>query len=165
MSLLSRDRGAVLSADGLYRYRLWRIVGSEFKRVVVVMLNPSTADAEVDDPTIRRCVAFARREGCGRLDVVNLYGFRATDPKALRGVEDPIGPANDEHILAASDAAHLVVVAWGADAGPVVGRDDAVVHLLRDRGAVHCLGTTAKGAPRHPLYLRADAPLAPWSPQ
>lgn len=84
-------RGAVISDDGRYRYRLWRTWAPELPRMAWIMLNPSTADAEVDDPTIRRCVGFAKREGCGGIEVVNLYAYRSTDPSVLGTVDEKHG--------------------------------------------------------------------------
>lgn len=166
MTSLSSDRGAVISEDGRYRYRLWRVVGPEARRCLFIMLNPSTADALLDDPTIRRCIGFARREGCGRLDVVNLYAFRSTAPSSLRSVDDPIGPDNDQHIRAALAEAELVVCAWGAHGQVVHGRRAAVVELIRKAGREPlCLGVTGDHSPSHPLYLRKTAPLLPWSPR
>jgi hypothetical protein len=127
-----------------------------------VMLNPSTADSKKDDPTIRRCVRFARREGCGGIEVVNLFALRATDPAELRLHADPVGACNDRVIGAC--AGGTVVVAWGAHGG-YAGRAAEVGRILLAAGiAPVCLGVTANGQPRHPLYVRADAPLVPWRP-
>lgn len=158
--------GAIVSDDGLYRYALTRTWRLDVLPLCFVMLNPSTADALVDDRTVRRCMGFARREGAGGIRVVNLFAYRATSPAALRAwglvddaTNDPrIGPHNDRY-LAALPAAERVVVAWGAFAAP--GRIAHVVHLLALR-PLYCLGVTASGAPRHPLYVRGDAPLVPW---
>jgi hypothetical protein len=161
---------ADLSPCGTYRYLLGRRVGDGQRAALFVMLNPSTADASEDDPTIRRCRRFARREGCGLLEVVNLFAYRVTDPVALRFVEDPVGSANDHFIEQAVARAGLVVVAWGALRRPLVRRAWAVGGAIYDHLPAHgrrgpfCLGMTANGAPRHPLYVRADQPLEPWSP-
>jgi hypothetical protein len=158
--------GALLSDDGAYRYRLWRGAG---RSMLFVMLNPSTADASADDPTIRRCVSFAAREGCTRIDVINLFALRATDPKALAAHADPVGPDNRTHTdEALSMAVHCdfpIVAAWGAH-GFAVSRAVAFAQAAaRLRAPLLCLGTTKDGAPRHPLYVRADAPLVVWSPR
>ena len=118
------------------------------------MLNPSTADAEIDDPTIRRCKSFAQREGCSTLEVVNLYAYRATDPKQLWQVFDPIGPENDRYISEAVARADVVIAAWGAHAKRL--RAKSVARHIPDAFA---LGFTIQGVPRHPLYLKSDAPL------
>lgn len=149
---LAEDRGAVLSACGAYRYRLWRAWGPG-ARCVFVCLNPSTADATQDDPTLRRMIEFARGWGFGRLDVVNLFAFRATKPAACFRAADPVGPENDQHIAEAVRGAERVVVAWGAN-GYVQGRGDAVLALLRREGAQpHALRLLRGGYPEHPLYL------------
>lgn len=108
-------RTAVLSACGRFRYRLGRQWG-EGGVLLFVMLNPSTADADVDDATIRRCVKFAQAHGFGALEVVNLYAFRATDPKDLRRAGYLAGPENDAHIAAAASECAAICVAWGANA-------------------------------------------------
>lgn len=163
----SRDgSSAWFSGCGTYRYRLGRRWGLAVDTpVTFVMLNPSTADAREDDPTIRRCIGFARSWGFGRLVVVNLYALRSTDPRGLWRHADPVGPDNDEHLadaafVAASQDAPLVA-AWGANARPDrVAEVLALPHMDR----LTALGTTKSGAPRHPLYLRADAAPEPYEP-
>jgi hypothetical protein len=150
---------AIISPCGLYRYGLTRKWG-DGPRVCFVMVNPSTADAEQDDPTIRRCIGFAQREGGGSLEVVNLFALRATDPKALRKHPDPIGPGNNAALRTAFDRAGRIIAAWGAH-GRLHARDVTVARMLGDKAM--CLGVTARGDPRHPLYLPADAPLIVWS--
>jgi hypothetical protein len=123
------------------------------------MLNPSTADAFRTDPTVTRCVRFARRENCGGLVIVNLFALRATDPRELRRHPDPVGAGNDLFIREHCRPGRLVIAAWGAH-GRVRDRGRAVLAMLREaRTAVHCLGVTAGGMPRHPLYLPRDAQL------
>lgn len=155
---------AVFSECGAYRYALWRDLGMLGEGTVTfVMLNPSTADAEQDDPTIRRCVHYAERWGFGRLAVANLYAYRATNPKALYGVEDPVGPENDHWIQElASDAAE-VIVAWGAQRGPIPGRDGRALELIDAAGLIpQALELTDGGYPRHPLYVRGDVERFPY---
>lgn len=151
--------GAVLSPCGTYRYTLDRIWDHTRPTALFIMLNPSTADASVDDPTIRRCRAFATREGCGALTVVNLFAYRATDPRELAVQPDPIGPDNNTHIALALDRqpAH-VIAAWGALPFARTRAQQVTALLAQAR----CLGTTKSGDPRHPLYVRADQPLQPW---
>lgn len=159
------DRGADLSPCGRYRYRLWRRWGSG-DSALFVMLNPSTADADIDDPTIRRCIGFARRWGFGGLEVVNLYGARATDPDEIDAWHDPIGRDNDRAILDAAARAALLVCAWGATVRRLrflargLDREREVLDLLAGH-RLHCLGTTKGGHPRHPLYVRGDVGLVP----
>lgn len=153
---------ARISECGRYRWwlaRRWVQRGPDVRVALFVMLNPSSADALMDDPTIRRCTGFARRLGCGQLEVVNLYALRATNPVELLVHADPIGPMNDAAIAWAASRADVVVAAWGAFGGrsPMrQARVEAVRALLPD--AVVCLGRTRDGHPRHPLYLPADAP-------
>jgi len=128
---------------------------------VFVMLNPSTADAEQDDPTIRRCAGFARAWGFGGMTVVNLFAFRATDPARLRRARDPVGRDNDHHIATAARGAGMVVLAWGVH-GALDGRDRVVAALLADVRP-RCLGTTRGGYPRHPLYLPAATRSRPFA--
>lgn len=159
-------RSAVISGDRVYRYVLTRR-WSAAPAMPWMCLNPSTADADTDDPSIRRMCGFARREGCGGICVLNLYAMRSPDPGALRdGASlDPVGPDNDRWIAGlriefAVRAVVPVTVAWGAN--PLAAaRVPRVMELLAGLPAV-CLGTTRSGAPRHPLYVRADAPLVPW---
>lgn len=160
---------AKLSPDGLYRYELTRWWGDPDAYVPLyltfVMLNPSTADAQLDDPTIRRCVGFATREGFRGIRVVNLYALRSTQPAALWTHPDPVGPDNRRSLrvalLRAYNTCSPVVCAWGAHAHP-----EAVDRFKRDAadcGAkLQALHVTKAGAPGHPLYLRADAPLQDW---
>jgi hypothetical protein len=145
--------------DGPYRYLLWRR-WADAASLLFVMLNPSTADAERDDPTIRRCVGFARAWGFGGVEVVNLFAWRATYPGELRRARDPVGPHNDGVILAAAARNQAVLAAWG-NHGALGARDRQVAALLapfrpRSLGAL-----TAGGAPRHPLYVRAAVTTRP----
>jgi len=162
---LFRRGGAVISDDGVYRYRLWRVLDDSSTRTMTfVMLNPSTADTERNDPTIRRCIGFARREGCNRLDVVNLYAYRATNPAVLlQAAEDGldvVGPDNEAHWADVLPGAAVVVVAWGSYARLLPG---TLPSPLRYRPEVMCLGRTKHGRmPRHPLYVRGDQPLERW---
>ncbi|MGH2490439.1 MAG: DUF1643 domain-containing protein [Candidatus Limnocylindria bacterium] len=119
------------------------------------MLNPSTADDGADDPTIRRCMAFAREWGYGGLEVVNLFALRATDPRRLRRSRDPVGRENDAHIQAAAERAVAMVIAWGAH-GPLRDRGSETLEILSPRAQLLALGWTRAGEPRHPLYLRRD---------
>lgn len=155
---------ADISADGLYRYTLTRCWDEAERYALFIMLNPSTADATKDDPTIRRCVGFAKREGCAGIRVVNLYALRATKPADLWCVNDPVGPENGDHLRRAISHAALsgspIIAAWGANAKPF--RVYAVKQMPGMEQA-KVLGFTTSGAPRHPLYVKRDAPLLPLS--
>jgi hypothetical protein len=154
---------AVISADGTYRYSLVRIWDPARPRLVFVMLNPSTADASEDDRTIGRCMDFARRNGYGSIEVVNLFALRSTDPRHLATHPDPVGPDNDLHLQRAAYR-RVVVVAWGAH--PMTKQRVApVLRLLRNASrecTLHCLGMTKSLAPRHPLYVSGTQPLVPY---
>lgn len=163
---------AVISSCGRYRYHLRRqfdwqpgLFALKHERVVFVMLNPSTAAAELDDQTIRKCKAFAKREGAGAVEVVNLYALRSTEPRAMIEHPDAVGPENDEWIARTVAGASLVIAAWGAFAYERmpygVDRTAAVLDLIRDNceAGVHCLHATRAGFPGHPLYLSSDAEL------
>ena len=147
--------GAEFDPTGAYRYSLWREWDARAPAVAFVMLNPSTADAAKDDPTIRRCASFARSWGYGSLEVVNLFAYRASEPKRLRQTPDPIGPANDDYLVDAADRVQTVVVAWGVH-GALMDRGLEVSRLLAGRSQLHCLGFTQAGQPRHPLYIRRE---------
>lgn len=174
------DKGATISRDGKYRYRLWREwrgthdpknwtwyskKHGQPRACVFIMLNPSTADGNEDDPTIRRCVAFARRWNYERLEVVNLFAYRATDPRellALGDLNEPVGPDNIDHVRRAVEDRGLIVAAWGAHGGHL-DQARTVAGWIGDR-SMKALGLTKDGHPRHPLYVRADAPLIEYRP-
>lgn len=152
--VMARDAG--LSADRRYRYWLSRTWGAE-RPVTFVMLNPSTADAAVDDPTIRRCVRFAREWGYGGLRVVNLYAYRASRPETLFQADDPVGPYNDDHLRSAFADGGLVVAAWGARA-----RVERVRQVVSFAPVLTALAVTRSGQPGHPLYLPVTATPKRW---
>lgn len=153
------QRSAVISDDGLYRYRLDRWWG-DGARVAWIMLNPSTADAEVDDNTIKRCIRFSRDWGYDGLTVVNLYPFRATKPADLKRWlrKAIIGPAiikNGTYIQEITSTAPLTIAAWGAQADPS--------DVLPPRPGWHHIGITPKThQPQHPLFVRADTRPVQW---
>lgn len=141
---------AVFDSTGRYRYRLTRS-WAPGPVVAFVMLNPNLADAERDDPTIRRAIGFAKVWGFGELVVVNLFAWRCRDPRDLARVPDPIGPDNDAHL---ADLPDDVVVAWG-NHGALRGRASEVLRRIEE---AYCLGVTLRGEPRHPLYVPAAQP-------
>jgi len=147
-------------ADEPYRYLLFRR-WADADSVLFVMLNPSTADAGRDDPTIRRCRRLAAAWGFGGVEIANLFALRATDPRDLARARAPVGTRNDEILADAAVRASAIVVAWGVH-GSHRARDRAVVELLGAR-PLFCLGTTLGGAPRHPLYVRRDVRARRWA--
>lgn len=151
----------VFSADRVHRYTLPRVVNLDTERegesercVAFIMLNPSTADETKDDPTIRRCMGFARTWGYDYLLVGNLFAFRATDPRDMKLASDPVGPENDRWLLEIANAADLVVCAWGQH-GHYQERAASVTWALRKHVALHAIELAKDGTPKHPLYLKA----------
>lgn len=182
------SKGAVISSCGLYRYHLWREwrlhpkpalwdmwteddgspvldgVGEQLgepKFVLFVMLNPSTADGSEDDATISRCVAFAKAWGYDRMEVVNLFAYRATSPADMLKLShdvDPVGYRNEHFFGTAAYDADKIVCAWG-NHGSHLGQDQTALGWLdayRSNAEICCLKLTGRGQPSHPLYLKSD---------
>lgn len=163
--------------EGVFRYALTRSWPAQLStthgyhpgNLGWCMLNPSTADHRFDDPTIRRCIDFAKTWGYGGIRVVNLFAWRSSSPKELlkeagRPGADVVGPRNDAAILACAQSCPTVIVAWGREAARIdPARADAVMRLLRSCPNVLCLGRTQAGHPRHPLYLPKLLQPAPYS--
>ncbi len=152
--------GAVISACGCYRYALWRRWGQSPKELLVVGLNPSRADGAVDDPTLRRCLGYARAWGFSGLRLANLFAWRSSDPAALHRVPDPVGPEADPWLARLAEGAALVLAAWG-NGGRLRGRSQVVRPRLP---LVQVLRLTRLGEPAHPLYLPAALRPQPWPP-
>lgn len=181
VGLRCTSSGANISADGKYRYALWRewrgtpnakwtywkddkgapvLDGGgnpigEPDAAIFIMLNPSIADAKYNDPTIRKCVGFARRWGYDRLVVLNLFAYRVTDPRELlrlTHVDDPVGINNSDYVSKYSDEKGIIVCAWGAH-GKHLGQDETLRGWLPPHRPLYCLGRTKHGLPRHPLMV------------
>ena len=148
--LIVMQGGALITGD--YRYRLWREWNSNSKTVSFIMLNPSRADAQINDPTITRCINFAQSWGYGRLEVVNLFAYRTSKPSLLKQAAEPIGEDNDRYILESVEGSERVILAWG-NHGRWRKQDLYVLQLLKTYKHLYSLGITKKGCPRHPLYL------------
>ncbi len=146
------DKSAILSPCQRYRYELWRR-WSDAPACVFIGLNPSTADASRDDPTIRKCVGFAQRWGYGALCMLNLFAFRATVPGDMLAAVDPIGPENNATLARVAGMAPLVIAAWG-NHGRHLDRDRRVMDMFP---SLHCLRVNQNGSPVHPLYQPGDA--------
>lgn len=162
-AILTDVRGATFSPCRTWRYTLWREWDADKPTVAFIGLNPSTADETSDDPTMRRCIAFAKAWGFGRFVMLNLFAFRSTDPKGLRRVPDPIGPENDDWIYTMVDEVQLIVVAWGAHSHPMM--KSRAEHVLSLIPIPKCLGTTKGGSPRHPLYVPGNTKLVEYRPE
>ena len=159
-------KAAEISPCGDYRYWLLRVWDRSLRTLPIVMLNPSTADASKDDPTIRRCISFAKREGFGGIRVVNLFAYRATSPDDMKAAADPYGPEGNavlgEIFMVAGMTDTPVLAAWGAN-GDHLRRAERIKLSAKHWGArLVCFGTTKDGHPRHPLYVAGDQPLVPF---
>jgi len=154
---------ALISDCTLFRYWLTRdalTAGRLLPPALFVMLNPSIADALVDDPTIRRCRNFADDWGHNGIVVANLYAFRTPKPADLWKAKDQVGPDNDRWLSELLEQHETVVCAWGAEAKQ--SRADQFIALAQAKGrTLRCLGKTLTGQPRHPLYVKGDTPLTP----
>ena len=175
MSTQTMERAAELSGCGRYRYTLERHWDRAQGHALFVLLNPSTADATQDDPTLRKGIGFAKRLGVGGVVFVNLFAWRATDPRELPPTEDAITGRdehgrnlNDMHIIAQADRVRWmscgVILAWGGGVPQkaIAHRDRpaAVLRQLQDLGvSLRCFGKNRDGSPKHPLYLRYGTPL------
>lgn len=162
MSIVSVN-GAVV--DGEYRYLLWRTIPHQGQsRLLWIMLNPSTADAAQDDPTVRKVLGFSRRWGYGQVRIVNLFGLRSTSPALLKTHPDPVGKRNDDFIAEAATLAHGIVYAWGGNADPQNSLARARAVAVRGLVSMYaisnapkwCLGFTKGNQPKHPLMLGYD---------
>jgi len=148
------NTGAKFSEDRVYRYLLWR-KWSDFPCAMFIGLNPSTADENVDDPTIRRCVSFAKSWGCGGIHMLNLFAFRATKPEEMKKADDPYGPDNEDFLKTNLLISDPVVACWGIH-GAFKNRAVEIRKLLP---SLKCFGLTKAGHPRHPLYLSKETRL------
>jgi hypothetical protein len=148
--------GAIFSEDMKYRYNLWRSWDNSKPTVIFIMLNPSTADDKVLDPTVRRCLGYAMQWGFGSMEILNLFALRSTDPKALYSHPDPVGKKNDKEIHDACNWSWTIIAAWGIH-GKFMGRGETVAEIVtRRHKPLYCLQLTKGGIPSHPLYLKGD---------
>ena len=139
---------AVFSPDRLHRYGLWRLWDNNLPTVLFIGLNPSTADEFKNDPTIRRCIGYAKDWGYGGYIMGNIFAFRATDPDIMKAAKDPIGAENNEWLLRLHQEADLTIGAWG-NYGKFMNRGKDVVAMIPN---LKCLKITGQGYPSHPLY-------------
>lgn len=150
---------AVISECGKYRYLLRRTWEHNKPRALFVMLNPSTADASIDDATIRSCIRLSKGLGYGSFEVVNVFGWRATKPNELLTVSDPCGPRNEDHVRGALARCDIPICAWGAWLHAEAASAYIRNAIRASRPASFCFGKTASGAPKHPLYIKSGTPL------
>jgi len=151
-------REAIFSDCQTYRYSLLREWSATQSKVLFIGLNPSTADATKDDPTIRRCIGFAKAWGFGGVYMGNLFAFRSTDPRGLWSASDPVGPDNDAALLALTHKVGLVVAAWGNHGAFM----DRASHVRMLCGPLSVLKINRSGQPAHPLYLTKNLSPRPW---
>jgi hypothetical protein len=144
--------GAAFSNCQKYRYSLWRIWDESRGFVLFVCLNPSTADETNNDPTVRRCIQYAKDWGYGGMYMSNIFAYRTKSPSIMKEVNDPVGLYNDWYLKTLNNNAEITVCAWGVH-GNYRDRENEVLSFLKDP---HCLITTKNGHPGHPLYLRTD---------
>jgi len=151
-------KNAFFSNDGKYRYWLSRIFDETLPLVAFVGLNPSTADAEIDDPTIKKCISYCRQWGYGGFYMVNLFAFVSSDPKKLLHEADPVGKDNDRHLKEVLSKTEKTICCWG-EMGRHNNRDRQVLDIISNP---HCLQVNKKGEPAHPLYLKGDLQPIPY---
>ncbi len=142
---------AKFSNDRIYRYALWRVWDESLPKLLFIGLNPSTADEINDDPTMRRCIRFAKDLGYGTFIMGNIFGYRSTDPKKLKQIKNPVGPRNNHWLRKLHKDADMTIAAWGTH-GEYLDRGNEVYRLL---DGLYCLKITKNGFPSHPLYLPA----------
>ncbi len=156
--------GAIIVGD--YRYSLWRTWDVTEPRLLWILLNPSYADGENDDQTLRRCRRFSQQRNCGGLEIVNLFAYRTPDPETLLHTCNPVGDENDEYVKKAIERATVIVVAWGAWGAKGMYRQRAQAVLTRlsqyPEKQLLCLGITLEGCPRHPCRMATDTLLRPF---
>jgi hypothetical protein len=158
---------AVYSDNRFHRYVLTRLLGPPHgKTTMVIGLNPSTATADQNDPTVRRCVGFTETFGCSLFCMTNAFAFRSTKPLGLLDVSDPVGPENDAELVRVAKTADVIVLAWGTHSNAklrnLIARRGAEVVRLLSGHKLMCLGRNRDGSPKHPLYLRADTKPIEW---
>ena len=152
-------QGAIFSQDRTYRYVLWRVWDDQKPYVLFIGLNPSTADENVNDQTIRRCIDYSRRWGYGGFKIVNLFSYRATHPIEMMSAPDPIGPDTDRWIDELKREADITVICWGNEGG-FKKRNQEVLDCL---GRVYCLKINNSGEPAHPLRLSKELKPIPYN--
>lgn len=154
---------ATFSPCRRWRYTLRR-QWADGPELVFVMLNPSTADEFILDPTVTRCRDYAKREGAGGLLVLNIMSWRSTKPNGLLDVDDPVGPENHDALLRELPGAWMVIAAWGTHKATRLPGAQRSIEIVKSAaaGRLYCLKVSKKDQPYHPLYQRADQEFMPW---
>lgn len=148
-------KDAYIDSTKKYRYLLTRKWDTKKPDVTFIMLNPSTADAFEDDPTIINCCKLSKEWGLGGIEVINLFAYRSSKPDELKKALDPIGPENNEHIIKAIKSSSLTIAAWG-NHGTFLNRDKEVIDLVNNYCDLYCLLVNKTGCPTHPKNLSVD---------
>ena len=143
-------KDAIISTDKKYRYSLSRIWNEKLPLVAFVGLNPSTADDKIDDPTLIRCIAYAKKWQYGGVYMINLFAYRATEPSEMKNAIEPVGEENTEHIKKVISNVDKVICAWGND-GAFLNQNKMILSLIE---TPYCLKVNKTGEPAHPLYLK-----------
>lgn len=151
---LSQNSGAILSVDRKHRYALWRKWDENKPYVLFIGLNPSKADENNDDPTLRRCIGFAKAWGYGGVCMANLFSLRATDPRDMKNSPYPVRKENQKYLQQLANNAGLIICAWGTH-GSYLDADKQFMKHLKAY-SLKCLGITKEGHPKHPLYIKSD---------
>lgn len=157
------QKGAIFSKDKKYRYKLWRVWDNSKPIVGFIGLNPSLADAEIDDPTIIKLITLSTNWGYGGFYISNLFAYISTDPNELINVADPIGVENDKYLHELTDSCDKTVLIWG-NSGTLLKRNLEVLKFL-NHNDTYCVGLTKYGNPIHPLYQKGDSGLIRFSYQ
>ncbi len=150
--LFPQEAWACFSEDDKYRYKLSRLIDIGKGKIVWCMLNPSTANAFILDPTLRKCLEFSKRWGFRQMSIINLYALRATNPKELYKVKYPIGMENDNAISGECENADMIICGWGQEKIVKSYNFDKMKKYFKNKH-VCCLGTNKDDSPKHPLYL------------
>lgn len=148
-------KSAIFDETKKYRYVLTRQWGNNKNFVNFVLLNPSTADENLDDPTIKACIRFANNWGYDGIWVTNLFAFRATKPHDLIQCSSPVGNQNNKYLEKYSKKSKMVIIAWG-NHGNFLNRDKEVIKILSKIKNLYCIDITTKGNPKHLLYINRN---------
>lgn len=147
---------AIFDKQKIYRYLLTRCFETGSKTVTFIMLNPSTADETLNDPTIRRCISFAKKLDAKKMQVVNIFAYRTPNVPELKNAEEPLGKENDFYIENAAEESDIIILAWG-NHGSYMNRAEQIKKLLKPfKDKVYALKILKNSEPSHPLYLKKD---------
>lgn len=147
-------KDAIIDDSGEYRYMLTRQWGTGNNFINFILLNPSTADHLIDDPTVKSCISIAENNGFDGLYITNVFAFRATQPSDLKKASDPVGPENEEYLKKYNKRCNMTIVAWG-NHGSFLGGSERVLDIFKGQ-PLYCLEKNKSGSPKHPLYVQRE---------